>query len=209
MFNKKIEILSLWIIIKIIFHELKAFDINQINQTQKNKTIDESINVTNPINNNKIRNLQTADYESIRIYMDTFYLKSKTLSSKFLIYNESLYRTKNALEKLIKVKREINFISKEDYQNKIKSKFGNDVTFDSQMSLNEIDLVIFVHISTFTEILYDKDCNEFPQIHEIRNKRPIIGFIIIDNDLYTKIDKSDEEKYRIEFLVQIFYLLMH
>lgn len=77
------------------------------------------------------------------------------------------------------------------------------------MSLNEIDLVIFAHISTFTEILYDKDCNEFPQIHEIRNKRPLIGFIIIDNDLYTKIDKSDEEKYRIEFLVQIFYLLMH
>lgn len=105
MFNKKIEILSLWIIIKIIFHELKAFDINQINQTQKNKTIDESINVTNPINNNKIRNLQTVDYESIRIYMDTFYFKSKTLSSKFLIYNESLYRTKNALEKLIKVKK--------------------------------------------------------------------------------------------------------
>jgi hypothetical protein len=115
MFNKKIEILSLWIIIKILaFHEIKAFDINQINQAQKNKTINESINVTNPINNNKTRNLQTADYESIRIYIDTFYLKSKTSSSKFLIYNESLYRAKNALEKLIKVKRETNIISKED-----------------------------------------------------------------------------------------------
>lgn len=38
--------------------------IYQINQTQKNKTIDESIKVTNPINNNKTRRLQTADYES-------------------------------------------------------------------------------------------------------------------------------------------------
>lgn len=126
-------------------------------------------------------------------------MKIKAKSSRFPIYNESLYRSKNALEKSIKVKRETNVISKADYQNKIKSNSGDDLTFDSEMSLNETDLVIFVQISSATEILYDKDCNEYPQIYNTRNKRPIIGSIIVDDDLYSKIDKSDEEKYRIEF----------
>jgi hypothetical protein len=73
MFNKKIELLILWIIIKILlFDEIKTFDINQINQNQKNKTLDENINITNPINYNKTRKLQTANYEPIRIYIDTY-----------------------------------------------------------------------------------------------------------------------------------------
>ena len=72
----KLEILSLWIIIKLLlFDEIKTFDINQINQTQKNKTLDESINVTNLNNNNKTRKLQSANYEPIRIYIDTYHLK--------------------------------------------------------------------------------------------------------------------------------------
>ena len=68
MLNKKIEILSLWINIKIlIFDGIKTFEINQINQTQKNKTLDENINASNPINHNKTRKLQTANYEPIKI----------------------------------------------------------------------------------------------------------------------------------------------
>ena len=73
MLNKKIEILSLWINIKIlIFDGIKTFEINQINQTQKNKTLDENINATNSINHNKARKLQTTNYEPIRIYIDTY-----------------------------------------------------------------------------------------------------------------------------------------
>lgn len=105
MLNKKIEILSLWIIIKILlFDEIKTFQIKQIYQTQKNKTLDASINVVNQINNNIIRKLQFANYESIRIYIDTYHL-NKVMPSRFLLYNKSLERAKNTLEQLIKVKR--------------------------------------------------------------------------------------------------------
>ena len=115
MFNKKIEILSLWIIVKLLlFDEIKTLSINQINQTQNNKTLDENINVTNINNNNKTRKLQSADYEPIRIYIDTYHLKKVISASRFQLYNESLFRAKNTLEKLIKVKREAITISKED-----------------------------------------------------------------------------------------------
>ena len=199
MFNKKIEILSLWIIIKILLlDEIKTFDINQINQTQKNKTLDENINVTNLNYNNKTRKLQSADYEPIRIYIDTYHLKKVISASRFQLYNESLFRAKNTLEKLIKVKREASVISKVEYQEIIKHNFG-EVNFNTDMLLDGIDLVIFVHISSSTDILEEINCNEFPQIHKIINGRPIIGSIIIDSDLYSEIDISNDDKYRKEF----------
>lgn len=111
MLNKKIEILSLWIIIKILlFDEIKTFEINQINQTQKNKTLDENINVTNPINHNKTRKLQTANYEPIRIYIDTYQFDNTLNNNGYdsndleLIY-KALNKAKNTLEKLIKVQK--------------------------------------------------------------------------------------------------------
>ena len=146
MLNKKIEILSLWIFIKIlIFDEIKTFDINQINQTQKNKTLDENINATNLNYNNKTRKLQSADYEPIRIYIDTYHLKKVISASRFQLYNESLFRAKNTLEKLIKVKREANVISKVEYQEIIKHNFG-EVNFNTDMLLDGIDLPYITHI---------------------------------------------------------------
>jgi len=193
MINKKIEILSLSIIIKILlFDEIKTFDINQINQTQKSKTLDDNINVTNPIDNNKTRKLQSTNYEPIRIYIDTYYLNGHTTAGKFRLYNESLFRAKNTLEKLIKVKREPNVINKAEYQEIIKKNFG-EVNFNPEISLDEIDLAIFVQISTMDDNFTNYDCNEFPQIHKTRNGRPIIGSIIIDDGLYSDIDRSNDE----------------
>lgn len=210
MFNKKIEILSLWIIIKILlFDEIKSFDINQINQTQKNKTLDGNINVANPINQNKTRKLQTAIYEPIRIYIDTYQFNTALNIGGYdqndlvLIY-KALNKAKNALEKLIKVQRESNIISAQDYQTLLINNF-NPNYFNSEISSNnllqEIDLVILIEY----KMLNNPQCSEFPKILKRKNEngRPIVGCIIFDPTKYS-IEDSDENKYRLEFFSYFF-----
>jgi Fe-S cluster assembly scaffold protein SufB len=132
MLNHKIEIVILWIIIKILIcDKIKTLDINQINQTQKNKALDENIRIKNQINNNKTRVLQTADYEPIRIYLDTYDFNNtlkvlRKAQTEIDLINRALNKAKNTLEKLIKVQRESNVIKAQDYQNLINADFNND-----------------------------------------------------------------------------------
>ena len=58
----------------------------------------------------------------------------------------------------------------------------------------------FQQIITIDNII----CNELPQIHKIKNGRPIIGSIIIDYELYKIIDDSVDEKYRKEYFSYFF-----
>ena len=132
MLNHKIEILILWIIINLLLcDKIKTLDINQINPTQKNKTLDENIIIKNQINNNKTRVLQTADYEPIRIYLDTYHFNNtlkvlRKAQTEIDLINRALNKAKNTLEKLIKVQRESNVINAQDYQNLINADFNND-----------------------------------------------------------------------------------
>ena len=103
MLNHTIEILKIWIIIKILLcDKIKTFEIKQINPTQKNKTLDENINIKSQINNNKTRVLQTADYEPIRIYLDTYDFNNtlKVLNkaqTEIDLINRALNKAKNTL----------------------------------------------------------------------------------------------------------------
>jgi len=212
MFNKKIEILSLWIIIKLLlFDEIKTFDNNQINQKHKNKTLDENINIANSINNNKTRKLQTSNFEPIRIYIDTYQFNN-TLnligydSNDLLLINKALNKAKNALEKLIKVQRESNVISVDDYEALIRENFNNYNNYiNSQISsdnlLQEVDLVILIEY----KMLQAPKCSEFPLILKRKNEygRPIVGYITFDPTIYT-IEDSNENKYRLEYFSYIF-----
>lgn len=48
-FRQKIEIISLWSILKIfLFNKIKTFDINPINQSQNSKNLNENVNIKNP-----------------------------------------------------------------------------------------------------------------------------------------------------------------
>lgn len=210
MLNKKIEILSLWIIIKILlFEEIKTFEINQIKQTQKNKTLDENINVTNSVNHNKTRKLQTANYEPIRIYIDTYQFDAALNIGGYdsndleLIY-KALNKAKNTLEKLIKVQRESNVISADDYKTLLENNFRQNY-FNNEISSNnllqEIDLVILIEY----KMLNAPQCSEFPKILKRKNEieRPIVGCITFDPTKYS-IEVSDGNKYRLEFFSYFF-----
>ena len=204
MLNHKIEILSFWIIIKILLcDKIKTFDINHINQTQKNKTPNENISIKNQINNNKIRVLQTADYEPIRIYIDTYNLNS-TLNilnigqTEIDLINRALNKAKSTLEKLIKVQRISNVISAQDYKNLVKSNNNEDILTGI---LQEIDLIIFIEYKGLT----NQRCNELPQILQRKDEvgRPIVGSIAFDPNFYS-IEDSEEGKYKLEFYSSLF-----
>jgi hypothetical protein len=208
MLNHKIEILILWIIIKILLcDKIKTFDINQINPTQKNKTLDENIHFKNQINNNKTRVLQTADYEPIRIYLDTYDFNNtlkvlRKAQTEIDLINRALNKAKNTLEKLIKVQRESNVINVQDYQNLINADFNNDYINALSDILLEIDLVILIEYQS----LNLQTCNEYPQILKRKNNgigRPIVGSIGFDPNYYS-IENSDEDKYKLEFFSSIF-----
>lgn len=79
------------------------------------------------------------------------------------LINKALSRTKNNLEKLIKVQREHNGISAEEYKQSFEENFGNEY-FSSQIlteNLQEnIDLDIFIDYIPSCSSLLTK-CNEF------------------------------------------------
>ena len=203
MFNQKIEILTLWIIIKILLcDKIKAFDINQINQTQKGKALDENINIKNPINNNKIRELQSSNYQPIRIYLDTFRFNTSISAFDFTqaeidLIHTALNKAKDTLEKLIKVQRESNVISAQEYKTLIEDNFNRNY-FNDEIIYNNLlqdkDLIILIEYKS------PQKCNEIPQIlkTKIGNGRPIVGSIAFNPNDY-QIEDSKENKYKLEF----------
>lgn len=209
MLNHKTEILSLWIIIKILLcDKIKTFDINHINQTQKNKALDDNINIKNNINNNKTRVLQTsAGYEPVRIYIDTYNFNAALPivgieQTEIDLINRALNKAKSTLEKLIKVQRESNIISVQDYKHLVNSNNNND-DYTNTLSgiLPEIDLIILIEYKGLT----NQRCNELPQILKRKDEtgRPIVGSIAFDPNFYS-IEESNEGKYKLEFYSSIF-----
>jgi len=123
-----------------------------------------------------------------------------------LIKNKALNKAKNALEKLIKVQRESNVISVDDYEALIRENFNNYNNYiNSQISsdnlLQEVDLVILIEY----KMLQAPKCSEFPLILKRKNEygRPIVGYITFDPTIYT-IEDSNENKYRLEYFSYIF-----
>lgn len=207
MLRQKIKAISLWFILKIfLFDKIKAFDINPINQSQKIKNLDENVNIKNPINTNRTRKLQEESYKPIRIFIDNIIMNDTLKREKTTLdlINKALYRAKNTLEKLIKVKREPNGISAADYKQSLEENFGDDY-FSSQILtenlLENIDLVIFIDYISSSSSLLTK-CNEYPKILRKKNgnQRPIIGSITFAPDKLSSIEESNNDKYTLEFL---------
>ena len=164
-------------------------------------------------NNDKIRLRDLDDSDSIRIFIDMTYLEKEITNSELLeIYKYSLDKAKITLQKLIKVKSRTSDIdiSQIDF-----SKFRgfSRYLFDSDL-LNgnkkiPADLAIFVRQSDGIEL---EKCGEEPTIVEKSNKRPIVGYIIIDQTLYTKTEDIEGNVYRKElysyyFLHQLTHIL--
>ena len=110
----------------------------------------------------------------------------------------------NTLEKLIKVQKEPNGISVEDYKRSLEENFWNDY-FSSQILtenlLENIDLVIFIDYISSSSSLLTKH-NEFPKILRRKNgnQSPLIWSITFTPDKLSSIEESDNDKYSLEFL---------
>ena len=163
-------------------------------------------------NNQKHLRKLTENY--IRIYVDTSYLEQNIEKEDFDIYDYSLNKAKNTLEKLIKVDRETSPISISDVisSNKREGFFVgqlNQTFFNPGVNT---DLLILVRMQSGTE--FAKDCYEKPKILKYKNgnerERPIVGLIIISIQLSKSIDediKYKKELYSYIFLHQLTHIL--
>jgi len=192
------------IILEIIFSQNnKSFDIfnNSYNISNLNfhsKT--DLINTKRSLLNNP---------QPIRIYIDTYYLEQDP-PSDLEIYKYALNRAEKALEDLIKIDRDENI----NFANEIKSLFvsseyeGFKKSIMNPVLLNETnkleeDLLILVKMKGNSDKNEIKLCNEKSRIIKAnQGGRPIIGYIVIDDDL--EIEESDDDKYKKELYSTIF-----
>ena len=171
-----------------------------INCSEKNDNLDN--------NDNDKRMMESDEYSNIRILIDSKCLGSSNISSSD-IFQRSINKAKNALEKLIKVKNlKQEIYLDRDYQirNYIDGKFADCYNENLLTQGLPYDLVIFIreYSSAFdankkidfaiSEIL--KFVNNDP------NQRPVVGTVIYDFKLDFLDDGDDESK--IEVISTIF-----
>ena len=156
------------------------------------------------------RNLQSDsdDYKNIRIYVNTDCLSASDDNMK--IINNSIYRAKETIEKLVKVKRTSNYIYLYQYGissiKDVSSKFSCDSSLTDPIPA---DLAVFVRESSelkdfktdfgFSEIKYFVDKND--------NNRPIIGIIGYFLNLNLEDEKSKEQAVYTHFLHEFTHIL--
>ena len=199
-----------FVVMKII-----CFDIYNLSNSSEN------FNNTNEVKNNFMNHNNTNKREleennnGIKIYIEKRYLKYQLESDGedqlFNIYNISLDRAKNALEKLIKpvykssnIELDINYDGN-NFEGFRKSILESTSIVDNnnKISLSNYDLAILVRKKA-SQFDSDSDCNEKNIILKTDHGRPIFGYIVIE-DKYGKypIDRDDEQ-YLIEFYSYIF-----
>ena len=153
------------------------------------------------------RNLD--EYQPIRIHLITARLNATyenegmTGEIQMQIINKALNQAKEALQKLINVKRNNKIQIPQDIMNQIKLD-GFFIDKDSISNEYESDLVIFIRVKYYSET-FNTDCLSIPRIYlrEDNNGdigRPIVGGIIY-NSVYSL---SNDENQRIQALKIIF-----
>ena len=158
----------------------------------------------------KLRGLQ--EKKPIRIYVDKVYMKKYFQivdRSAIEIFDYSIDKVKNTLEKLIKVEQETEEIDiSAKIQEFVDADFSMDI-FDQELlngkKINK-DLVIFVKPATKNEV---GKCNENYKIVKQNSKgRPIIAYVLIDISLLSSVEEAEENsnEYKKEFLS---YVLLH
>ena len=205
------RILNLLFLLKFLCFDI----INCLNKKPKNNSQEIINNVKNEKNYNATnkRKLQDDSYKAIRIYLDTFFLSNLRISKeRFEVFNESLYRAKNALEKLIKIKRGTNEINGNEYNNIIMTQFSlRDYEINRTLNgTNDIgDLIIFAMYEGDDSAF--KSCSELPKILKKRQDgRPIIASITINTKFLSQIvDNTEYQKefYSLNFLHQFTHIL--
>ena len=162
----------------------------------------------------KRRELTKGVYEKIRIYVDKYLIISSEMDDeKKNVYNYALDKVEETLETLIKVEQETNpinianiFQDKQKYEGFTRNDMNQSIINNE---LNE-DLVILVRTKN-GDIDDMAECLEKSKVIKTNNDgRPIIGYIVINTDLYTKIDNDLEHKkefFSYLFLHQITHIL--
>jgi len=191
--------LFLLLFVKIFCDDKINFDanINKENETDNNYFINDE--------KNSKRKLQ--NFQPIRIYIDKYYLEQNRQAyvNRYDLYYEAFDKVKNALEKLIEVERE----AKIDLTNiDLDSYFITKGKSDPDLINNNnfpADLVIFTResIDLPEEATVLETCTEKQGIIMRNSKgRPIIGYIVINFSLLSKIESNDT--YKVEFLSYMF-----
>ena len=195
----------LFLVIKLVFFgKTNSFSTNNSNNL--------NINENNIINNNANakRNLQNDDdnYEPISIYFDTYYLTKRSLYGTKLAQERniilySLNKTKDTLEKLIKVPKGTAKINSNDYKEAIESFYRTEYDEEGEVDVFKDDpglnahLVIFVDyynsiLGPFTNYY---NCTEYYKIiKSATNLRPTIGYIMINHNLFEDITNELHRK---------------
>jgi len=156
-------------------------------------------------NKGKKRELDTG-FAPIKIYVDNshFYNNEDIEDEKKNVFNEALVKAKNTLEKLIKVQKNpskikiSNYVTFPDkYENFASSRLNRSLLDDEL----DADLVILVREKRLNDNL--ANCKEKSQILAYNSDgRPIIGYIVINIDLWDTI--VDDLDYKKEFYSYIF-----
>lgn len=190
-------LISLIILIFFNFNKIKSSD---------EKSDNNRINSNENLIKNKINKRKLQQFNPIRIYIDTYYLNNNDLDDPqyremFNIYNASLLKAKNTLEKLINVTRE-NEIDNSLYINSLVGKGYSENKLDPEIKNGQkklyYDLVIFIRTN-----LISVNCGELAEIIKTNTiGRPIIGILTINSNYYQKIENNNT--YKIEFYSTIF-----
>ena len=192
------------IILKIIFSQNnKSFDIFNNSYNVSNFDFHSENDL---INTKRI----LSDGQPIRIFIDTYYLDFQGVSSpNFEIYQYALNRAKKALEDLILIDREtidfsqkLNSLFASGENEGFRAKNMNQTFFNANFN-PEADLLILVRVPIDSDRSEIRACNEKSRIMmKSNNGRPIIGYIVINNDL--DIEDIDDHRYKKELYSTIF-----
>ena len=197
---------------------------------QNSVLINNSYDISDLINNNATiidknsskRKLQANEFEPIRIYVDTSYLMQQDIETSQIadpedkinisLVLESITEAKEAIQKIIKVKRkQNNRISLDDkshnFNGFIINKMNQTVI---NYGITNYDLLIFVRFSSEGQddkMYLNSNIFAYPgvikQNNDENDKRPIIGYIIYNRNYQVKI-KSLNNIFQKEIIRTIF-----
>ena len=193
----------LFLIINLLiycFNNQKPLNHNYLNYKKYNNNIIEQ--------NRNIYKTKLNIFKNIRIHVDLSYLKSEVMDYILNIYSFSLNKAKRTLQKLIKVEKETSPIDINNLISNTDKYFKNKNLDPNLFNGIKTDLIILVREGEPNEL---NGCFEKSSILK-RNKknRPIVGLILIDKTLITKIDNNDKYKkefYSYYFLHQFTHIL--
>ena len=163
---------------------------------------------------NNTRKLQSGEYENIRIYIDAKCLLSTENNTDIHLINQSIYKAKETIEKLVKVRR----VERPIYLPNIDIRSGADIhtKFDGCINPNiltssfEADLVVFIREhSAVSDGQVDYASSSIIKYDNLHGNRPLVGTISYkhENILSLYDDKSKFQAMSTIFLHEFTHIL--